>query len=321
MDSAVDRNVDDQLQELVHTTMVSTSIVLESRDIDNLRKYTAYACDKCQVNHFFPSSEWAAFVRSLTLSQLHLLASTKVHSGMKPVLNELKTIEGWDDAWNATLLKAESLSTSWRQQVCQKETQDMLGNKTQEWLIPCEKHANYHHVAGDVFQLLKNYLCTETHYTDVFDYRNLPALLPVFIREELKRFANKLTEELREQSTVWVEPTVEEVPQRKKSKEAFYYLKYIIPVDHVPEDLLVEYNKCGRKTRYESVSEAHKVMEKQGVQDSKVCYKCRYCDGYHFGSQGSSSSIRRKKQVRNGAYWYRLNPNKANQFIMRVLYS
>lgn len=91
-----------------------------------------------------------------------------------------------------------------------------------------------------------------------------------------------------------------------------HYLVVQIPAEQVSEELLLEYWKCGRKKRHNSVENARKSMPSQFASGEVQAYECPYCEKFHVGHGGGDFSL--KAQLSKSREHWSANPEKANLF-------
>lgn len=98
------------------------------------------------------------------------------------------------------------------------------------------------------------------------------------------------------------------------------YLDYILPVQYVSDNLLIEYYVCGRKNRYLSASDAQEGMLVHKLDSGNSVYSCGYCSGYHYGHKPQRAhTVAENAQKGTLAYVY--DVKKANRFIHNLMTS
>jgi len=86
-----------------------------------------------------------------------------------------------------------------------------------------------------------------------------------------------------------------------------------VPVGDVPDSLMLEFWKCGRKKRYDSVDIAQsKAKETVSGEEEMTPYSCSYCDKHHIG-HGDGSDPDSVQLERARALWVKV-PSKSNMF-------
>jgi hypothetical protein len=143
---------------------------------------------------------------------------------------------------------------------------------------------------------------------------------------EDKAFMRSLQEEYRER----ISDPVEFVPKVKKKKvrNTASKLKHkpviqkqradpkIDPND-VPDELILEFGKCGRKIAYETEEQGLVAVKNlnRNQKELLVLYPCEYCKKYHAGHGDGNSPIQDRLQL--ARKWWRVRPHKANAFAAR----
>jgi hypothetical protein len=86
-----------------------------------------------------------------------------------------------------------------------------------------------------------------------------------------------------------------------------------VPVGSVPDSLMLEFWKCGRKKRYDSVDIAKaKAQEVVSDEEEMTPYSCSYCDKHHIG-HGDGSDPDEVQLERARSLWVKV-PSKSNMF-------
>lgn len=86
-----------------------------------------------------------------------------------------------------------------------------------------------------------------------------------------------------------------------------------VPVATVPDALMLEFWKCGRKKRYDSVNIAQaKAQEVVSGEEDMTPYSCSYCNKHHIG-HGDGSDPDDVQLERARALWVKV-PEKSNMF-------
>jgi hypothetical protein len=86
-----------------------------------------------------------------------------------------------------------------------------------------------------------------------------------------------------------------------------------VPVEKVPDSLMLEFWKCGRKKRYDSVDIAKaKAQEVVSDEEEMTPYSCSYCDKHHIG-HGDGSDPDEVQLERARSLWVKV-PSKSNMF-------
>lgn len=103
--------------------------------------------------------------------------------------------------------------------------------------------------------------------------------------------------------------------RRKAELEWVNPALYILPPHLMSAEWLIEYQVCGRKTRFTyKAALAHKARYNQ---DDYNIYQCSYCSSWHYGHMTNGTST--NTLMKRGLKWYRSNPKKANIFIHRIM--
>lgn len=93
---------------------------------------------------------------------------------------------------------------------------------------------------------------------------------------------------------------------------------YIIPPTHTPYELIVEFGTCGRKKKHATEEDAVSKMETHHLNQGYSTYICNFCGSWHYGRK-TKKKVTGKTPHSTGMYWYKLDPEKANQFMHWVM--
>lgn len=93
---------------------------------------------------------------------------------------------------------------------------------------------------------------------------------------------------------------------------------YILPPHLMTQELLIEYQKCGRKIAHNTLEEAKLAYVGHSLEGHSF-YKCLYEDHYHYGRGDGKVTGSPASQAKSGLTWYKNNYKKANRFIHRIM--
>lgn len=156
----------------------------------------------------------------------------------------------------------------------------------------------YQKVIQDLYAADTTSNIQDVNFSLIFNLTNdkiKEALLPV-----LKYFIHK--------SSLYKGDIVVDVPYRQVQS---LHLK---PVKDLSEELLAEFQVCGRKTAYRTAEQAWAERVCAGKSESSV-YHCSYCGHYHYGVKSYFPQTL-EEQAEKGRQWYLECKDKADRFAL-----
>lgn len=315
----------------------STELSFDDESV-TLTTHNLFVCNRCSNTHLLSHSH----AQLLRESIIEVVGEAAV-GGHMGAMKRIKLVTYFRE--HPELLPGPESFTS-QEQTMEMKLRDFKERLCSSNLIPtraqssllrfdCVRHGRgAHYITQQDWKDFKNDLDDSTSFLN--ELSELPAILKEFIRIEMKKKSVKMWEQFVHERIIATfskeDSTSSKNKQRSKKRKQLQKtsvvtsdvtlpestaMKYIVPPDFVPRDLLIEYHVCGRKIQYSTEAEAAAKMVANGCPPVYSTYKCSYCPGFHYGAGEGKNSA--GSSARSGLRWYTKNAEKANKFMYKIM--